>query len=170
MLRGLVRLYGEINNGDYEKGVRDFADQVEEESKNFIAEMIDDPIALGVSMSSVMSKAIEDIAFMTTLIFWAIMGKDYKEVWSEPELEILDDGIIIFRMQQKQCLFCAGETLLPSKFGECHTGEVFAAIVKGIMQALQDYVGNNYEVRARETKCFMRGDPYGEITLWLNPK
>ncbi len=171
MVRNILHLYAGINNGDYQQAVHDFATQVEEESKNIISEMIDTPILLGVSMSSVMSKSIEDIIFISTLIFWAIFGKDYKEMWTEPELSMEDDGTVRLTLQQKFCLFCAEESKLTHEhFGIFTPGEVLAAIFKGILQALQDYVGNEYNVIARETKCFVRGDPHGEITILLKPR
>ena len=170
MLRNLVKLYGDVNEGDYEKGIRELALQVEEESKNLIAEMITKPIMLGIPLSSILSKDIEDTVFTSTLMFWALLGKDYKEMWGEPTLFLDDDGSAIMKMEMYKCIFCAGETLESEKFGGFNTGEIFAAIIRSIVQAIQDYVGNDYEVTAKETKCFMRGDEKGEITVWIKPR
>ncbi|MHA1793958.1 MAG: hypothetical protein ACTSVI_15055 [Promethearchaeota archaeon] len=171
MLRNLVHLYGELNDGDYAKGIRELAAQIEMESQNFISEMIDEPILLGVTMSSVMSKSVEDVVFFATLMFWSMLGKDYKEIWAEPTMKTEEDGTVVIVMQQKKCLFCAEESKLTrEQLGDFTTGEILASMFKGILQAVQNYVGNDYEVTARETKCFMRGDNMGEITVWFTPR
>lgn len=171
MVRQLVRLYGDINNGNFAQGIRDFAAQIEDGSKDLISEMVDEPILLGMSMNSVLSKSVDDIAFTSALIFWSILGKDYKEMWSDPELVLEDDGSAVMKLRQKRCLFCAEESNITREMlGETMPGEILASMFKGILQVLQDYVGNEYDVTAKETKCFMRGDPYGEVTVWLKPK
>ena len=36
-------------------------------------------------------------------------------------------------------------------------------------QLIQDYANNDYSVVGRETKCFLSGDPHGELRFWLYP-
>ncbi len=171
MIRNLIRRYAKINGGNYEKAIQIFCEQIERESENLITEMISTPIMLGVSMKSVISKSVEDLAFFSALMFWAILGKDYKEMWTDPELIPEENGAFRLIMTQKSCLICAEESELQQEdFKSANFGDILSSIFKGIVQALQDYVGNNFEVTAKETKCFMRGDPYGEITLWLRPR
>lgn len=170
MTRHLLKTYAEINNGNYELGLRDFCAQIEEESKNIIAEMIETPILFGISMKSVMSKSPEDLAFISALTLWAVLGKEYQELWSEPKLVIEENGVLKLTMREQICLFCTEEReLTQNDLGDANLGDILASIFKGIIQALEEYVGNEYEITARETKCLLRGDTYGEITLWLKP-
>ncbi|MHA1379660.1 MAG: hypothetical protein ACTSRG_14910 [Candidatus Helarchaeota archaeon] len=171
MIRNLIRRYAKLNNGDFEKAVQLFCEQIEHESEELITEMINEPIILGVSLKSIVSKSIEDLAFFSALMFWAILGKDYKKMWTDPELIKDEDGTYRLVMTQKSCVICAEERELKQEdFKGANFGDILSSIFKGIAQALQDYIGNDFDVTARETKCFMRGDAYGEITLWLKPR
>ncbi|MHA1378960.1 MAG: hypothetical protein ACTSRG_11310 [Candidatus Helarchaeota archaeon] len=170
MVRNVVRIYADINNGDYEKAILDFCEQIEEESNNIIAEMIDTPIMLGTSLKTILAKDPDDLPFISTTLFWALLGKDYQDLWDELKVIKEEKGVIKLVMREKSCLLCIEERELTQKdFGNANLGDIISAIFKGIIQALQDYVGNKFDVTAKETKCFLRGDSYGEITVILTP-
>lgn len=171
MIRSLVRIYAELNGGNYEKGLEVFSSQVGDEARNLITEMILDPIAFGMSLNAVMSKDPEDLLYISSILFWSILGKNYKDLWEDFEIIKEDNGVIKMVMRQKVCLLCAEEReLTQENFGSLSMGEIFASLLGGIIRALEEYVGNDYEITARETKCLMRGDRYGEVTLWLQPR
>lgn len=171
MVRNVVRIYAKINNGDYEKALLDFCAQVEVESTNIIAEMIDTPIALGTSLKTVLATNPDDLPFIATTLFWALLGSNFQEIWSDIEYEREDDGTIKLTLRENSCLFCIEENeLTQADFGSASLGNILAGIFKGILQALMDYIGNAYDVTATETKCFLKGDGYGEITVILKPK
>lgn len=171
MLRNLIRLYADLNNGDYKEGLNEFCSEIESESKTLISELINKPMVLGKSLNFIISKSIEDIPFLANLMFYAIMGKNSKDIWSKPELFKEENGVYKITLHQKTCILCAEENQLTQEdFKEARLGNIMALLFKGIVQAIIDYVGNPYDVTAEETKCFMLGDSYGETTLWLTPR
>ena len=167
----MTRTYAEINNGDFEKGLRDFCDQIEIESNYLISEMIETPILLGLSLKSIIATDPEDLLYIATTIFWAILGKEFQDLWPTIEFTVEKNNSIKLVMQESICMFCVEENELTDEdFGGFNFGEILGSVIRGILQALEDYMGNEYVVTTKETKCFMRGDPYGEITVWLKPK
>ncbi|MFX0140097.1 MAG: hypothetical protein ACFFDN_41025 [Candidatus Hodarchaeota archaeon] len=171
MIRNNLKIYGKINNDDYETGLIDWSAQLEELAKNVIIEMINKPIIFGLSMESVLSKRIEDLPFLVGLIFWALLGKDHKDIWPIPYLVMEENGVVKAVVRQNSCIACTEENKLTQKdFGELGMCNVIAVVMKGILQALQDYVGNDYDITKEITKCFMRGDDYGEFIYTLTPR
>ena len=49
-------------------------------------------------------------------------------------------------------------------YGSCASG-----IFETAIQLVQDYVENDYKVKVKETKCFMRGDDCQEFTAYFYP-
>jgi hypothetical protein len=47
---------------------------------------------------------------------------------------------------------------------------VITELAEAAIQHIQDYVENRYRVLCRETKCFLRGDDQGELTVFFYPK
>ena len=171
MVRAILRIYAEQNGGNYEKGLREFTEQVEQESLYLVSRLIERPIALGISLGSLMARDYADFEFLTKLIFWVVLGKGYKDIWEEPIITIEEDGTLNFILREKVCLLCAGEKEITRRdLNDFTLGKALAALFAGVVQALQDYLGNEVRVTGKETKCFMRGDPYGEITITLTPK
>ncbi|MHA1379662.1 MAG: hypothetical protein ACTSRG_14920 [Candidatus Helarchaeota archaeon] len=171
MLRSVIRTYAELNDNNYEKGLKKFYEQIQEESKNLISEMIAKPLLLGASMESILSKDVEDLPFLASIVFWALMGKDSKKIFEEAEFVKLADGSYKLIIKQNMCIICAQEYELKAQdFGSESFGDIFALLFSGVIQAFTDYVGNEYTITAEESKCFMRGDPHGEITIILSPR
>jgi hypothetical protein len=171
MSRNVIRIYGEINNGDYKQGLLDWSAQLEDVAKNVIIEMINEPILFGLSMDSVSPKDIKDLPFLIGLIFWALLGKDYKDIWPIPYYIKHENGVINFVVRQNSCLHCVAEDVLTQKdIGDLHLCNLTASVMKGIFQALQDYLGTEYHITKEITQCFMKGDEYGEIIFIYTPK
>jgi hypothetical protein len=63
-----------------------------------------------------------------------------------------------------------GVDIDPNKLRKNSYGELFGQAVAVLLQMVQDYVGNNYDVTLKETKCMLRGDPHGEYLISLIPK
>ena len=58
----------------------------------------------------------------------------------------------------------------PERLGAHKYGKLLTLTIEQMIQAIQDYAGNDYKVVARETKCFLNGDFKGEIYVWLYPR
>ena len=169
-IRSLMRMYASLNDGDYGKGLNIFCEHVEEEAKTLVFDMINEPILFGISMDSIMSKDIEDLVYIATTLFWAMIGKDYKDLWEPIEFTKEDNGNYKLTMKEKMCIICAEEYEIKQEMlGPRNFGDIFAALLVGILQALEEYVGAQYKITGKETKCVLRGDTHGEISIWLTP-
>ena len=122
------------------------------------------------------SKSLEDLEFLSDVALYVVLGPDWNDFFEEPIYvpgEKTDDGVPQLIMRQKKCVLCTG--LRPgdidqSKLRTNSYGELLASALVALLQMIQDYVGNEYEITSKETKCLMKGDGYGEITLWLKPR
>lgn len=170
-IRCLMRMYASLNEGDFGKGLEVFCKHVREESKNLIFEMINEPVLLGVTMNTIISKEPEDLLYIATTLFWSMLGKDYKNLWEEMELAKEENGIYRLTMKEKICIICAEEHEIKQEMlGSRNFGDIFASLLIGIVEALEEYVGGEYDVTGRETKCMLKGDGHGEISIWLTPR
>ncbi|NHI94740.1 MAG: hypothetical protein EAX96_19775 [Candidatus Lokiarchaeota archaeon] len=169
-IRCLMRMYASFNDGDYEKGLNAFCKHVEEEARNLIFDIINEPILFGITMDSIISKEPEDIVYIATTLFWAMIGKDYKDLWEQLELVKEDNGAYKLTMREKICIICSEETqLTQDMLGSRNFGDIFASLLVGILQALEEFVGNKYQITGKETKCMLKGDSHGEISIWMTP-
>ena len=169
-IRCLMKMYTSLNNGDHGKGLDQFCEHVEEESKVLIFDMINEPIALGLTMDSIISKEPEDLVYIAATLFWSMIGKNYSDLWDDLELTKEENGVIKFVMREKVCMICTEETdLTQEMIGDRNYGDIFTSLLVGILSALEEYVDAPYKVTGKETKCLLKGDPHGEITIWLTP-
>jgi len=170
-IRCLMRTYASLNDGDFGKGLDAFCEHVREESKNLIFEMINEPVFLGMTMNSVISKDPEDLAYIATTLFWAMLGKDHQNLWEELELTNEENGAYKLTLKEKVCIICAEEhEIKQDMLGSRNFGDVFASLLMGILEALEEYVGGEFNVTGKETKCMLKGDSHGEISIWLTPR
>jgi hypothetical protein len=47
---------------------------------------------------------------------------------------------------------------------------LLAAALASLLQSVQDYVGNDYNLEVKETKCMLLGDAQGEAIVYFYPK
>ncbi len=167
-----LKLFIEIF-GDFETGVAEFNDALTTGVREMIAEMLDEPIMLGVGLKDVISRTPSDTISAVTVGFWALMGGESKKLIEKPvwiPAEEAEDNIAKLVIGIKTCPFCCNMNNIESELKEIHYGDFFALMIGGIIQEIEDYVGNEFKIVAKETKCFMRGDDKGELTLYFYPK
>ena len=80
------------------------------------------------------------------------------------------ENVPTFVIEMKSCIFCSTSMVPPEKLGAHRHGRLLVLTVEQMFQLAQDYLENEYEIVGREVKCFHRGDPNGEIRIWLYPK
>lgn len=170
MVNHIIKAYADIFE-DYEKALETVENLVKGEAKNILTEIMDKPVFLGKSMKMLLSKSLDDVAFMAATTFFGILGKDYKKIFEDPEFSIDPNGIGILTLKMNRCPVCAGvRHVTQDKLGKKTLGGFLAVLCKEIIELIQEYVGNPYTVEAEETKCFMKGDPYGEIIVRIYQK
>ncbi|MHA1383318.1 MAG: hypothetical protein ACTSR3_06135 [Candidatus Helarchaeota archaeon] len=169
MVKHIIKAYAEIFE-DYEKALEEVENLVRTEAKNILVEIMERPIFMGKSMKMLLSKSLDDIAFMASTTFFGILGKDYTKFFAEPEFSVYK-GVGTLSIRMNRCPICAGVHHVTQKdLGEKTLAGFLAVLFGEIIELTQEYVGNEYIVEAQETKCFMKGDPYGEIVIKLIPK
>ena len=174
IVRSVINEFKEFY-GDWEAAFSRLDAAVAEESKNIIAEMIDQPILFGVGLRTMLSRSLEDIPFLVKMTFWVMAGKNSKKIFGEPLLipaEESPEKVPKIIIPIKKCMMCAGLTTVdPTEFKDDRNYfDYVAAVLAGTMGHIEEYVGNEYKVVGKETKCFLRGDDQGELTVWFYPK
>ncbi|MFX1452182.1 MAG: hypothetical protein ACFFCM_15200 [Promethearchaeota archaeon] len=170
MVNHIIKAFAEIL-GDYEKALDEIENMVKVEAKNILVEIIEKPIFLGKSMKMIISKDINDIAFLASTTFFGLLGKNYKTFFEEPEFSTDSKGVGKLVLRMKKCPICAGvRHVTQEKLGKKTLGGFLAILSGEIVELIQEYVGNPYRIESKETKCFMKGDPYGEIVIMMYPK
>ena len=122
------------------------------------------------------SKSLEDILYIYDVAMYIILGNDYKEFFGKPRLfkaEETEDGIPKIVTRINKCVMCAsveeGDIQL-QELGDKGFGEILGNAITALVQLVQDYVENDYSIVLKETKCFLRGDKYGEFTMYFYPR
>lgn len=171
MMRELLRDYEEIL-GSLPSAIAEFESEVKVQAGEVISKLISEPIMMGISMSYALSRNINDLAFITQAMFHGMIGRDYYKVFDYPQLILNEDksGYLVIRM--KQCIMCAGiKDITKEALGDKDYGGTVASLFGTVIKEAWAYLELPYEVlEAKETKCFLRGDPYGEITITFAPK
>ena len=173
MYETILEEYAEIYNGDYEKAMDTLIDLVAPMSAEVITKFLFEVKVLGVSFKTLITKDINDLPYLVETTLFAVFGNWSKKVFKKPVLipasqsEQHVDTIII---ELTQCPFCAYTTIEPEQLGGHKYGKLLTLTIEQMVQAVEDYAGNDYQVVARETKCFLNGDLKGEIYLWLYPR
>ena len=168
MVKHIQNAYAEIFD-DYGKACEEVENLVRSEARNMLVEIMEKPVFLGRSMKMLLSKSLDDIAFLASTTFFGMLGKDFKKFFAEPEFSIYK-GVGTLTIRMNRCPICAGRQVKQEELGEKTLAGFLAVLFEEIIELEQEYVGNDYRVEAKETKCFMKGDPYGEITIKLYPR
>ncbi|MBD3230891.1 MAG: hypothetical protein GF329_22120 [Candidatus Lokiarchaeota archaeon] len=177
IVKAVVKEYTRLNNGDIEEALKILGDTVKRETAVVVLDLIDKPVLLGIKMAIMLSKDIRDIPFDLKLAFWSILGKRASKVFEDPVLilaEDAEDNIAKIKIGMKICPFCPedlSETdITPEDLGDEDFAIVMTALGEAAVQNIEDYVGNSYNIICRETKCRLKGDEKGELTIYFYPK
>lgn len=176
IVKAVVNEYRRLNDGDLEKALKVLGDTVKRETAVVVLDLIDKPILLGIKMAIMLSTDIRDIPLDLKLAFWSILGNGAKKVFGDPVLilaEQADDNIAKIKIAVKNCPFCVGELsgdITLDDLGDEDYAIVMTALGEAAVQNIEDYVGNSYNIVCRETKCRLKGDDQGELTIYFYPK
>ncbi len=170
MAYGVTKKYEEIFEGDTGKAVDTFTKHFINGAKAIMFEMQD-------RIKILYSKSLKDLEFISQIALYVILGPDWDKLFNPPTLipaEQTEHGIPQLRIRYPVCALCTGirpgADIDPAKLKDHNYGELLAAALASLLQLVQDYVGNDYVIDIKETKCMLRGDPYGEATIYFNPK
>lgn len=128
------------------------------------------------TLKLILSKDIRDSTLMIRVASYLAFGEDIPER-SIHFIPKGTDGDEYDRItwSYEQCIFCAGlekenELVINKKtMGKQTWGCQVAGIFEAITHTIQEYIGNKYKIKCKETKCLMKGDAYNEYTMWFIP-
>ncbi|MHA1267373.1 MAG: hypothetical protein ACTSRS_19195 [Candidatus Helarchaeota archaeon] len=169
MARETVKKYQELSDGSLEKGAELLKRQFAESAKTYLRNFMD-------QMKMIVSRDLEDMEFMSAVSLWSILGKNYHEFYTPAKYIRKDDpinpyGVPYFLNVCSKCLMCS--ILDPSErdlYKDLDYGEIITYALGSLIELILEYVGYNFRVEVKETRCFLRGDPYGEIVYLLYEK
>ena len=168
MARETVRKYEEIL-GDTDQAVETLKIQFAESAKTYLMSFMN-------QLKLVVSKDLSDIEFMSSLSLYSIMGKNFRKFFSNVHYITADDPSNEDRAHKfityaPKCLMCSVLTADDQeRFKNTSYGEIISYALGSLFEIILDYVGYNYRVEVKETKCLLRGDPFGEVTMTLREK
>ena len=121
----------------------------------------------------VFSRSLEDLPTIISTAYYVMTGQNFTTCKFHPAT-VQDPAKVVFTIDR--CLFCGGlkkETSIDvnkETVGKQTWGSVVSGIVEAAVEVIEEYVGNNLDVKVKETKCIMNGDPYAEFTVYLHEK
>ena len=173
MYETILEEYAGIFNGDYERSMDTLIELVAPMSAEVVSKLLLEVKVLGVRMKTLITKNVEDLPYIMETALFAVFGSWSKKVFKKPVL-ILDSEseqkVHTLIIELAMCPFCCNTTIPPDKLAPHKYGKLLVLTIEQMIQAIQDYAGNNYTVFGRETKCYLNGDPNGEIRIWLYPQ
>jgi hypothetical protein len=174
MLREVLRQYTEVSTGNLSDALKEFSSQVAITADEVISQLIHEPLMMGVSMSYALSRDIKDGPFTIAALIYGMIGSDFKKTFSYPQLILNEDGTgsFIIRTRGRSCILCSGVTDVRAEdLGDRDYGDILSTLFGTIIRQAWNYLESPYElIQAKETRCLLRGDPYGEITISFKPK
>ncbi|NVM31284.1 MAG: hypothetical protein HWN65_20770 [Candidatus Helarchaeota archaeon] len=173
MLRAVIRQYEEVT-GNLDDALNEFLAQIQVTANEVITNLLHEPIMMGVSMSYTLSRDIRDGPFTIHALIYGMIGGNFKKTFHYPMIIYNEDGSgkFIIRTKGISCILCSSVTDIKKEdLGENNYGNILATLFGTIIQQAWSYIETPYTmVEAKETKCLLRGDPYGEIEIKFEPK
>jgi len=165
----VTKKYEEIFEGDTGKAVDTFTEQFVHGSSSIMYELLG-------TMKIFFSKSLDDTEFLAETALYVILGSKWKKFFGQPRFYKADEtkeGVPQLVLQFSRCVLCTGlhhGEIDPKKLRKNSYGELLARALVSLMQLIQDYVGNEYTLEVKETKCQLRGDLHGEGITYYYPK
>lgn len=165
-----TRLLMEIDNVNLEAALKEFKQIGNIAGQDLMFEYMD-------TSKILFSKSLEDVPLMVRVSWYISLGEDipaknFRFIPKGAEGDQYDKVV----WTSDHCLFCAcldeGSNLVVNKetLGNESWVNQIGGIIKAAMQIIQEYVGNDYELQVKETKCMQTGDSCQEFTIWFIPK
>jgi len=122
----------------------------------------------------IFSKHVGDHALWIKSGYYSFTGDHISYIEYFPPQKEDEPHRVIWRLDK--CFLCAGMVEDPTfhvkreDFGEHGWGTVIAGIFQATTKMINEYAGIEFTSKVRETKCLLRGDPYGEFIAEFYPK
>ncbi len=170
MYESIIWEYADIFNGDYEKAMDTLIELIRPMSAEIVSKLLLEVKVMGVPFKSLITPNLEDVPYIIETALYAVFGSWSKIVFDKPIYILAEESpeqVPTYVLNVNECPFCCNTTIPAKNFGAHRYGKLLVLTVEQMNQAMMDYIGNEYQVVARETMCFHNGDPHGEIRVWL---
>ncbi len=175
MYQTMIDTMAELKEGDYESAMDELIELVRPSSEEILSALIFETSVWGVKLQNLITKfkSPKDFAYLQDLTLRSVFGKKWVNKIFEKAKYIpaaeSEEKVDTYVIKMKSCPFCYPASIPPQKLGKHHFGKFLALTIQQMVQIIQDFFGNEYQVVTRETACFHSGDAYGEIRVWLYP-
>lgn len=172
----MIDTIAELSGNDYEQGMDTLVELVRPSSEEIITGIIFETKVLGVEWKSLIErfKGVKEFAFLLDLTLATVWGKKWvKKIFEKTRYlsaDECDEKVDTYIIRLKKCPFCYPTSLSPERLGAHRFGKFLTLTIQQMTQIIQNFLENDFEVIARETRCFHQGDPFGELRLWLYPR
>jgi len=174
IVQSVIEEYRIIHEGNLSRALETLAQGAGTGASEIVADLIEKPVMAGMGMKFLLSKHLPDVALQIEWTLWSLAGKNAEKIFGKPMFipaENSTEGVPEVVIPIKQCVMCAAKTdIKPEDLGNHDYFHVITELAEAAIQHIQDYVENRYRVLCRETKCFLRGDDQGELTVFFYPK
>jgi hypothetical protein len=171
----MIEAMADAHDDNYEAAIDTLIDLVKPMSEEVVSKMLFETSVMGVSLQSLIKKfrKLSDFPFFIDMALYSVFGKWSKKIFAQTKYvpaaqaeQKVDTYVIIM----KSCPFCYPTMVPPEKLGKHRFGKVTTLTIEQMTSLALQYVNQDYEVVAREVRCFHRGDTHGEIRVWLYPR
>lgn len=169
MARETVVKYREILNDDLPGAVNTLKEQFASSARTYLQIFMSE-------LKLIVSLDLKDIEFMQDVALYSILGPEYKKFYSSIKYVAADDPSNPEKLHKfiniiPKCLMCSCiHDLNADEYKDTDYGEIITYALASLLELVFDYIGLSYTVSLKETRCFMKGSPYGEVVMFLHEK
>jgi hypothetical protein len=120
------------------------------------------------------SESLEDLEYLANLAYYIVLGADYKEFFEIKFIPAAEgsDEIPKLVTKIKKCVCCASidDEIHLNELGDSGYIHILFAAIITLLQMIFEYTSDQYLLEFKETKCHLRGDPQGELTVYIKAK
>jgi hypothetical protein len=175
MYHTMIDILADSFQGNYEEAMEVLINLSRPLSEEMISDILFGTSVLGIQLKTLLSKFkdLKDFTFFVDLSLYSFFGPWAKKIFGKTQYlspTNSEERVDTYVLRLKSCPFCYPTMIPPEKFGMHRFGKTVAVTIEQMVQLSQDFLEHNFQVVAREVRCFHRGDPYGEIRVWLYPR
>ncbi|MHA1313310.1 MAG: hypothetical protein ACTSRB_05355 [Candidatus Helarchaeota archaeon] len=174
VVQATIEEYQSVLDGSLPKALKVLGDAARGEAADLMTDLLENPIIGGFKMAMLLSKDISEVPMRLDWALYSLAGKNTWKLFDKPKLipsEEAEDGITKVIIGLKKCPLCVGlDHITGEDLEDQEYAKILTALGGATVQSFEDYVGNDYDIVCKETKCFLRGDDKGELTIYFYPR